>query len=83
MLANEHVNMSWNIKYNTRKESTARRPDVTINYTERKVIHMIDMASLSVKNVLAKNKEKRHRSISSSPLRLERDDQDTECKLSR
>ena len=40
-----------------RKESTARRPDVTIEYKERKVIHLVDMACPSEKNVLEKNKE--------------------------
>ena len=44
-----------------RKESTARRPDVTIEYKERKVIHLVDMAYPSKKNVLEKNKEKRRK----------------------
>ena len=44
-----------------RKESTARRPDVTIEYKERKVIHLVDMALLSQMNVLEKNKEKRQK----------------------
>ena len=30
VLENEHVKMSWDFEYNMRKESTARRPDVTI-----------------------------------------------------
>ena len=41
-----------------RKESTARRPDVTIESKERKVIHLVDMACPNRKNVLEKNKEK-------------------------
>ena len=44
-----------------RKESTARRPDVTIEYKERKVIHLVDMACPSEKNALEKNKEKRQK----------------------
>ena len=37
VLESEHVTMSWDFEYNMRKESTARRPDVTIEYKERKV----------------------------------------------
>ena len=61
MLENEHVKMSGDVEYNMRKESTARRPDVAIEYKERKVIHLVDMACPNVKNVLEKNKEKRQK----------------------
>ena len=61
MLKNENVKMSWDFEYNMRKESTAKRPDVTIEYKERKVIHLVDMAYPSKKNVLEKNKEKRRK----------------------
>ena len=44
MLENELVKMGWVFEYNKRKELTARRPDVTIEYKERKVIHLVDMA---------------------------------------
>ena len=37
VLENEHVKMTWDFKYNMRIESTARKPDVTIRYKERKV----------------------------------------------
>ena len=60
MLENEHVKLSWNFEYNM-KESTARRPDATIDYKERKVIHMVDMTCPCEKNVLKKNKEKRQK----------------------
>ena len=40
-----------------RKESIARKPDVTIEYKERKVIHLVDMACTSENNVLEKNRE--------------------------
>ena len=43
-----------------RKESTARRPIVTIEYKERMVIYLVAMACPS-KNVLKKNKEKRQK----------------------
>ena len=49
MLENEHVKMNWDFEYNMRTESTARRPDVTIEYKERKVIHLVDMACPSEK----------------------------------
>ena len=35
VLENEHVKMSWDFEYNMSKESTARRPDVTIEYKKR------------------------------------------------
>ena len=68
--------MSWDFEYNMRKESTARRPDVTLEYKERKVIQLVNMACLSEKNVLEKNKKKRQK----YQQLLERDDQDTEWK---
>ena len=39
VLDNEHVKISWNVEYHMKKESTSRRPDVTIEYKERKIIH--------------------------------------------
>ena len=59
VLKNGHVKISWDFEYNMRRESTARRPDVTIEYKKRKVIHLIDMACPSEKNVLEKNKKKK------------------------
>ena len=35
--------------------------NVTIEYKERKVIHLVDMACQSEKNVVEKNKEKRQK----------------------
>ena len=61
MLENEHVKMSWGFEYNMRKESTARRPDVTIKYKDKKVIPLVDMACPSEKNVLEKNKRNRQK----------------------
>ena len=61
MLENEHVKMTWDFEYNMRKESTARRPDVTIEYKEKKIIHLVDMACPNEKNFLEKNKEKRQK----------------------
>ena len=61
MLKNEHVKMSWDFECNIRTESAARRPDHTIEYKERKVLHLVDMACPSEKNVLETNKEKRQK----------------------
>ena len=49
--------MSWDFEYSMRKESTAGRPNFTIEYKERKVIHLVDMACPSEKNVLEENKK--------------------------
>ena len=57
----EQVKMSWDLKYNIKKESTVRRPDVKIWYKERKVMHLVDMACPSERNVLEKKKEKRQK----------------------
>ena len=54
---NEHVKMSWDFEYSMRKESTAGRPNVTIEYKKRKIIHLVDMACPSEKNVLKENKK--------------------------
>ena len=61
VLENEHVNMSWDFEYNMRKELTARRPDVTIEFKERRVLHLVYMACPSEKNVLEKKKEKKQK----------------------
>ena len=54
MLENERVMISWVFEYNMRKESTGRRPDVTIDYKKRKVAHLVDMACPNGRNVLEK-----------------------------
>ena len=38
MLENEHVKMSWDFECNIRTKSAARRPDLAIEYKERKLI---------------------------------------------
>ena len=53
--------VKWDFEYNMRKESTAKRPDIPIEYKERKVIHLVDMACPNEKNVLEKNKQKRQK----------------------
>ena len=40
-----------------RKESTARIPDVIVDYKERKVIRLIDMTCPSEENVLKENEK--------------------------
>ena len=47
--------MSWVVQYKMKKKLTAGRPDVTIEYMERKVIHLVVMACPNEKNVLEKN----------------------------
>jgi len=61
VLENDMVKMSWDFEYHMRKETTARRPDVTIEYKERKVIQVIDMACPSEKNIKEKMNEKRQK----------------------
>ena len=43
------------------KKESARRPNIEVEYKEIKVIHLVDMACTSEKNVLGKNKEKRQK----------------------
>ena len=61
VIENEDVKMTWDFEYQMRKESTARRPDVTIEYKEQKRIQLIDMACPSEKNVNEKMNEKRQK----------------------
>ena len=80
VLENEHVKISCDHEYNMKKESPARRPDVTIEYKEKKVIHPVDIACPSEKNVLEKKKEKRQKYQQLAFEVRERDDQDSEWK---
>ena len=66
------MKMSWDFEYNMRKESIAKRLDVTIGY---KKTWLAQVRRMSWKRIRRKD-----RSISSSPMRLERDNQDTEWK---
>ena len=68
MLENEHVKMILEFEYNIRKKSTAIRPGVKIEYKERKPLHLGDLACLSEKNVIEKNKEKRQKEVSAAHL---------------
>ena len=61
VMENEEVKMSWDFEYSMRKESRARRPDVTIEYKERKLIQLVDMACPSEKNIHEKMAEKRQK----------------------
>jgi hypothetical protein len=61
VMENEKVKMTWDFEYQMRKESTARRPDVTIEYKEQKRIQLVDMACPSEKNVQEKMTEKRQK----------------------
>ena len=47
----KQVKMCGDFEYKIRKETTARRPDVTIKCTERKLIQIIDMACTSNRNI--------------------------------
>ena len=59
MLENEKVKMNWDFEYQMRKESTARRPNVTLEYKDLKLIQLVDMACTSEKNIQEKITEKR------------------------
>jgi len=58
VMENDAVKMAWDFEYHMRKETTARRPDVTIEYKEQKLIQVIDMACPSDKNISDKVQEK-------------------------
>ena len=71
VLENEHVKMSWDFKYSKRKEPTEKRYDVTIECKEKKVIHLVDMAYLSEKNVLENKMENKMKRQSFQQLSFE------------
>ena len=57
-IENDKIKLCWDFEYRMRKETTARRPDVTIEYKDRKLIQIIDMAGSSDQNINEKVKEK-------------------------
>ena len=58
MLEDDNYKLCWDLEYNMRKTTTARRPDVTIEDKNGKKIWIIDMACPSEKNVSDKYREK-------------------------
>ena len=42
VIENDKVKLCWDFKYLMKKETTARRPDVTIEYKDRKLIQIMD-----------------------------------------
>jgi hypothetical protein len=58
VLENESVKMCWDFEYKMRKETTARRPDVTIEYKAGRLIQIVDMACPSESRIQEKLREK-------------------------
>ena len=68
----DECKLCWGFEYHLRKTTTARRPDVTINYKNKNKIFFIDMACPSENNGDAKHAEKLQKY-----QQLARDDQGT------
>jgi hypothetical protein len=58
VLENSEVKMCWDFEYKMRKETTARRPDATLEYKNRKLIQLVDMACPAEANIDKKISEK-------------------------
>lgn len=58
VLENEQVKLCWDFEYKMRKERTARRPDVTLEYKDQQLIQIVDMACPSERNIKEKAAEK-------------------------
>ena len=58
VIENDKVKLCWDFEYWKRKETTARRPDVTIESKNRKLIQIIDVDCSSDQNINEKVTEK-------------------------
>ena len=54
VMENGAVKMAWDLEYEMRKEITARRTDVAIEYKGQKLIRLIYMACPNGKNICKK-----------------------------
>ena len=58
VLENSGKKLCWDFEYSLRKTTTARRPDMTLEDKEKKMIWIVDMACPMEKNIEEKRKEK-------------------------
>lgn len=58
VLENSEVKLCWDFEYKMRKETTARRPDATLEYKDKKLIQLVDMACPAEANIEKKISEK-------------------------
>ena len=63
VVGNDKVKWCWNFEYQMRKETTAQRPDVPIECTDRKLIQIIDMVCPRNQNINGKFQEKTEDSV--------------------
>ena len=58
VIENNECKLCWDFQYHLRKITTARRPNVTIEYKNKNKIFLVDMTCPSENNVNAKHTEK-------------------------
>ena len=59
ILENDHAKLVWDFEYNSRKTTTSRRPDLTLEDKEKEILWICDMARPQENNTVTKRDEKR------------------------
>ena len=50
-LENDHTKLVWDFEFNSRKTATSRRPDMTLEDREKKILWICDMACPQENNI--------------------------------
>ena len=58
-LENDHAKLVWDFEFNLRKTTASRRPDLTLEDKEKKILWICDMACPQENNTVTKGDEKR------------------------
>ena len=77
-LENDHTKLVWDFEFNLRKTTTSRRPDLTLEDKEKKILWICDMACPQENNIVTKRDEKRTKY---RQLAFELSELRAECKI--
>ena len=58
VLENDHAKLVWDFEFNLRKTTTSRRPNLTLEEEEKKILWICDMACPQENNIMTKQDEK-------------------------
>ena len=59
ILENDHAKLVWNFEFNLRKTTISRRPDLTLEDKEKRILWICDMVCPQENNNVTKQDEKR------------------------
>ena len=76
VIENDECKLCWDFEYHLLKTTTARQPDVTIDYKNKNKIFLIDIAC-QAKTMWMQSMQRSYKNTNNSHSRSEKDDQGT------